>query len=90
MRGAAIISFLVALVLIGVAYSDWHEGAQNAAHDMEESFRELNRGDTAALDQRLAEKREAERTQAIEAIGGVAFLIAGLALWSKRATAPQA
>ena len=50
-------------MLVGVAYSGWHEDDQNSAHDMDEAFRDLRRGDTAALSQNIADKKRLNETK---------------------------
>jgi hypothetical protein len=84
MRAAAILSFFVALILIGTALSGWYDEEQGSSEHISEEFRQLERRDYTALDQSIAQSREREHVQALEAIGGVMFLIAGLVLWSKR------
>lgn len=84
MKAAAILSFLVALILGGTSFSGWYDDQRDRPAYLRELSHDFDRRNSAAMDQYIAEARGKEHTQALEAIGGAVFLIAGLALWSKR------
>jgi len=113
-RTGAVISFLLALVLLGQAIAGWKWDMDTAEERQKASFRELNTGielDSGSLSaasaairleyEHLRAEREArarreqaeqeakERTESEEEIVGVAFLIAGLALWGRTSQLPE-
>jgi hypothetical protein len=89
MKTAAVISFLMALVLLGLGIGGYmvENGTQASMERMNAEMHYLN-SHSAYGDSQLAEmiaNHHAEtQTESFQAIGGVVFMIAGFALWSKR------
>lgn len=114
-RTAAIISFLMAIILLAVAISNWVNDQSASKERMDAEFRYLKRSEDAAalalqlelkhnnllaedaralersndaaLQQMYKEHHDLQQAETFQAIGGVIFLIAGFAMWSRRKSA---
>lgn len=87
---AAILSLIVALVLLGMAFTAWRDDALNSANRTSEEFQLLHDGSNDVFQQDIADDQARHNTEGIEAVVGAAFLIAGIALFSvSRPKQPQ-
>lgn len=83
-RTAAILSFLMAVVLFAIVITGLVNDSKASSERLDAGFRDLERHDYAAIDRRGEEIRAEGQAEALEGIGGAIFLIAGFALWPRR------
>jgi hypothetical protein len=79
-RVGGTISFLVALVLLGTALTNWVNDSRNAPDRISAEFADI--GNQAAFDRDIQDLENARNSMALEAIAGAALLIGGFVLWS--------
>jgi hypothetical protein len=84
-RTVALISFWVALVLFGAALSSYMEEVKGTSPRRRDGFADLRSHSYAAVHRESQSHPDAQHFMAKVALAGVAFLIAGCALWGKSA-----
>jgi len=84
MKIAAMLAMLVAVVLLVGAFSDWHEDSQTAPARVTSLFENARGRDYDELHRELAEQSSRETSEAVRALAGFAFLIAGIAMFVQK------
>ena len=80
MKAAAVICFLVALILFGTAIAGFHNDIAGAPDRSHQEFADTH--DDTAFYRDIHEHHDAQQATMFEALGGVVFLIGGLVLWN--------
>jgi hypothetical protein len=86
---AGCIALLLAVILLGGAGMDWLDDVNNSSERIRADSSALSIGDYAALNRDLAESESRKNSEAVRAVAGATFLVAGLFIFGTREKLPH-